>query len=122
MDDILVHGSTPQEHDERLQKVLSTIQKSGLKLNKDKCKLRQTDLNFLGHHIDGDGVRPSEEKVMAIKALQPPRNITELKRCLGMINYLGRFIENLAEALKPLNDLLRSDVTWTWGPNQDFFL
>ena len=115
MDDIIVCGSSMKQHDVRLQKALEVIQQSGLKLNKDKCVLRKSSLNFLGHHIDANGVRPAREKVEAIVKLPAPSNVTELRRCLGMINYLGRYIGNLASMAKPLNDLLRNDSAWTWG-------
>jgi hypothetical protein len=36
MDDVLVCGSSQKEHDERLEKVLSAIEKAGLTLN-EKC-------------------------------------------------------------------------------------
>ncbi|XP_024117381.1 uncharacterized protein K02A2.6, partial [Oryzias melastigma] len=48
MDDILVHGATMEEHDARLEKVLHRIDSAGLKLNKEKCSLRQSQLRFLG--------------------------------------------------------------------------
>jgi hypothetical protein len=86
MDDILVYGRTMQEHDERLKKVLATIQKSGLRLNKDKCILRKEEIDFLGHHLTPAGVQPSPAKKMAITKLSPPKNITELRSFIGMTN------------------------------------
>lgn len=37
MDDVLVYGKTESEHNDRLDKVLKTMQKVGMTLNKDKC-------------------------------------------------------------------------------------
>ena len=42
MDDILVHGKTQAQHDERLVKVLNRLQESGLTLNSEKCTFSQT--------------------------------------------------------------------------------
>ena len=119
MDDILVYGATQAEHDARLLKVMEVIRKSGLKLNKAKCNLRQNSIDFLGHKVDQNGISPSVGKIEAVKNLHPPRNVTELKRVLGMINFLGRYVKNLATVLKPMNDLLKSDSLWQWGPSQD---
>ena len=47
-----------------------------------------------------------------------PNNVPELRRVMGMINYLGRFIPNLATEMHPMSDLLKSDSVWTWGPPQ----
>ena len=119
MDDVLVWGSTTEEHDTRLQRVMTTIKESGLKLNKSKCVFRRSSLDYMGHRISSLGISPSEEKCDAVSQLSSPTNVTELKRCLGLFNYLGRFTKDLATVLKPLNDLLRSDAVWTWGPRQD---
>lgn len=58
MDDILVHGKDEKEYEERLQKVLQILERAGLKLNGRKCRLRQKQLNYLGHRIDGEGIWP----------------------------------------------------------------
>ena len=116
MDDVLVWGSTTEEHDTRLQRVMTTIKESGLKLNKSKCVFRRSSLDYMGHRISSLGISPSAEKYDAVSQLSSPTNVTELKRCLGLFNYLGRFAKDLATVLKPLNDLLRSDAVWTWGP------
>lgn len=50
------------------------------KLSKEKCKLRQTQLQFLGHIVDKQGVRPDKGKIEAIRNMLPPRNTTELKQ------------------------------------------
>lgn len=118
MDDILVYGSTMEEHDARLDKVFSRIESAGLKLNKEKCSLRQSQLRFLGHLIDHSGVRPDPDKVEAISQLPPPRNVQELKRVLGMVNYLGKYIPALATIGQPLYELLKMKNIWTWGPSQ----
>lgn len=118
MDDILVFGATQEEHDERLKKVLDTIEKSGLKLNKPKCKIGKTEIDFVGHFFCGDGVSPSTEKVKAVMELEKPTSVTELKRVLGMFNYLGRFVPNMSTISKPMTDLLRKDTEWCWGPRQ----
>lgn len=52
MDDILVYGATDEQHDSRLEKVMQRIQAAGMKLNRDKCSIRQSQLRFLGHLID----------------------------------------------------------------------
>ncbi len=44
MDDILVHAPDDPDHDMNLEECLKTVHNSGLRLNKDKCKFRQTQL------------------------------------------------------------------------------
>ena len=64
-------------------------------------------------------MKPDPTKLDAILKMEDPQNVSQLRRWLGMVNYLGRFIPNLSEELKPLNSLLRKDCVWTWGPAQD---
>ena len=47
--------------------------------------------------------------------MPPPSNLTELRSLMGMLNYLGRFLKNLATTLKPISDLLKADVNFKWG-------
>ncbi|XP_053149441.1 uncharacterized protein LOC128344030 [Hemicordylus capensis] len=55
MDDIIVYGITKDERDERMAQVLEMIRAAGLKLNESKCLLGQTELTYLGPHIDEHG-------------------------------------------------------------------
>ena len=61
IDDVLIHGHTQEEHDERLLKVLCRLQKEGLTLNKEKCKFSQQQVPFLGQVVDESGIRPDPE-------------------------------------------------------------
>ena len=47
-----------------------------------------------------------------------PTNVAELRRFLGMVNYLGRYLQNLSSVLQPVTELLEKDRAWTWGPPQ----
>ena len=119
MDDILVYGCDMKDHDECLNKVMKVLNDKGLKLNMSKCKFRQDKITFLGQSISKDGVGIDEDKVKAVQNLPEPTNVMELRRALGMINYLGSHLSQLSSVLKPLNDLLKGDVSWYWGPEQE---
>ena len=62
---------------------------------------------FLGHCLDAKGVRPTSEKIDAIANAPAPRNVSELRSYLGMLNYYHRFLPNLSSLLSPLHNLLR---------------
>ena len=118
-DDVLVHGTTVKQHDDRLDAVLNRIIASGLRLNENKCKIRQNSLAFLGHIIDKDGCRPDPDKVTAIADISRPTNITEIRQFSGMINFLSKYVPNLSAMMVPINDLLKKDREWTWDAAQD---
>ena len=118
LDDILVYGTTQEEHDKNLLAVLTRLSKAGLTLNKEKCQFGQTRIQFLGQLVDGSGARPDPEKIKTIQQMKPPTNISEVRRFLGMVNQLSKFCPNLAEQTKPLCDLLSTKNAWLWGPSQ----
>ncbi|KAK7107196.1 hypothetical protein V1264_015153 [Littorina saxatilis] len=118
MDDTIVYGRTMEEHDRRLDAVLERIEKSGLKLNKSKCHLRQKEVKYFGHRISEAGVSPDPDKVKAIRDMPPPTNVTELRTLCGMLNYLTKFVPHMASTLKPITNLLQKETAWCWGPAQ----
>ena len=118
-DDIIVWGSTPAEHDERLQHVLEKCREANLKLNKKKCEFRLNELKFVGHIFSADGVRADPEKVEAISGMLSPRDKSDLRCFLGMINYLGKFMPNLSEKTALLRSLLEKDVLWSWSDKHE---
>ena len=66
LDDILVTGSTPHEHLQNLAVVLERLSQHGIRLKEKKCSFMQESVDYLGHHIDAQGVRTSPSKVEAI--------------------------------------------------------
>ena len=53
--------------------------------------------------------------VTAIQDVPLPRNVGDIRRFLGMVNQMGKFIPNLAQKTKSLRDLLVQENLWTWG-------
>ena len=86
----------------------------GLKLNNEKTELNKHDTEFLGHRISGAGIRLDDTKVEVIQNLPDPKNVTELKRVLGMMNFLRCFIPNMSTILWPDTELLKRDKGQTW--------
>ena len=118
MDDVLIHGRTPEEHDARLEKVLQRLQDAGLTLNLQKCQFSQSEVKFLGQVVNRDGIHPDPDKVRAIQEVQPPKTVSDIRRFLGMCNHLSKFAPNLAEKTKPLRELLNKHNQWTWEEPQ----
>ena len=73
---------------------------------------------ILLHIISHKGISPNPERIEAVKKLKSPTNVAELRRVIGMIYYLGRFLPDLPSVMKPITDLLKSDIAWRLGPPQ----
>ena len=119
VDDVLVFGSNKRELDSRLMRSLERIRTAGVTLNKDKCEFGKDKISFLGHTIDGEGIHADPEKTDAIKRMEPPTSITELRRFMGMVNQLGKFSAKLSGLTHPLRMLLGTKNSWSWGEAQE---
>ena len=71
-------------------------------------------MDYLGHTIDAEGLHATTSKVQAIVQAPVPENQQQLRSFLGLINYYGKFMPNLATILKPLNSLLQKHRQWEW--------
>lgn len=118
MDDILVHGATIEEHDERLEAVLKRLEEANATLNPEKCLFAQETVSFLGQLVGKNGIQADPAKVEAVNRMPQPTNVAEMRRFLGMVNQLGKYIPNLAEKSQPLRDLLSEKNAWIWESKQ----
>ncbi|XP_055706053.1 uncharacterized protein K02A2.6-like isoform X1 [Phlebotomus papatasi] len=111
IDDIIVGGSSKEECRNNLIKVLERLSNFNVKVNKKKCVFFQENVEFLGHVLSGEGVRPMKSKLIEIDQAQRPRDVTSLKAYLGLLTYYGKFIKNLSMKLAPLYSLLKAGTT-----------
>ncbi len=91
VDDILVSGSNDEEHLVNLDKVIKRLSEAGLRLKKKKCAFMVEEIVYLGQKINRQGIQPVEEKVRAITQAPAPKNVSEVRSYLGMIEKLDLF-------------------------------
>lgn len=115
LDDICVTGTNTQNHLRNLRAVLERLRNMGMTIKLSKCLFLQKCVKYLGFIIDKEGLRPDPAKLEAISSAPQPKNVSELKSFLGMLNYYGKFIPNLSTLLHPLHGLLRKEVSWEWN-------
>ena len=115
IDDILITGTTDEEHLKRLREVLKRLKAHGLRAKKEKCYFLRESVEYLGHRVDAEGLHTLPSKVKAIVDAPAPQNIQQLRSFLGLLNYYSRFIPNLATTIHPLNGLLREGERWNWS-------
>ena len=117
IDDILISTSDERSHLDVLGEVLTRLEKHGLRLKREKCQFLMSSVEYLGHQVDASGIRPMPDKIDAVINAPPPKNVSELRSFLGLVNYYGKFVPNLSTLLHPLNHLLKVDVKWKWTPS-----
>jgi hypothetical protein len=117
-DDIIVFAETPQQRNERLRRCLSRLREFNVTRNSSKCRFSRREAEFLAMRLSAAGIQPTESKVEAVKAFKEPRNATEVRSFLGLVTFVARFIENLADKALPLQKLTKKNSTWKWGERQ----
>lgn len=116
-DDILIHGKDIREHNDMLTQVLHKLRKAGLTLKKEKCQIGVSSVEYLGHTISCEGIKPKMNLVDASLSTVAPTNVDELKSFLGLSEYYFKFIQNNASLVEPLRNLLRARNTFQWDEN-----
>ena len=117
LDDMIITGKSDDEHLQNLESVLKRLSEYNLKANLDKTEFLKDSVTFCGHVIDKEGLHKTQGKIEAIRDAPPPENVTQLKSILGLINYYGKFLPDLASVLHPLHELLRKETKWKWTKN-----
>ena len=117
VDDIIVTGRTWEEHDTILRATLDRAAAKNLKLNPDKLTVGAHEVEYFGHIISADGLKPDPTKVKAIQDMPPPVDKKKPQTMLGMINYLAQFAPQLSETTKPIRDL-KDDAEFLWDQPQ----
>ena len=103
------------QHDEALLRVLQRAREYNIKLNKDKMQLHLPELVYIGHRVSTAGIKPDPAKVAAIKQMPALKSVPDVRRFLGMCNYLARSIPKLSQVSEPLRKLLEADRVFQWG-------
>ena len=76
-------------------------------------------LDSIGDVISKEGMKPNPAKVSAIKEFPRPESKEYLQRFLGMIKYLGIFVQDLSQKSNQMRQLLKNDVLFNWTENMD---
>ena len=119
IDDVLIASTDAEEHKQHLQLVLNHFQEYGVIINPPKCQFGATQLDFLGHRVNSQGICPLPDKVQAIQDFPEPKTQRKLREFLGLVNFYHRFIPHCAHELQPLHKLLTvskhktKDIQWT---------
>ena len=103
IDDILIMGSSFEEHLSLVHKVLQTLENYKFKVKSDKCDFFRTEIEFLGHIISQSGIRKTPEYVQKIRDYPRPQTKGELREFLGFINFQRKFLPKCSVLQRPLS-------------------
>lgn len=115
LDDILIFSKSFEEHLRHVDLLMSAIEQECFKLNFVKCSFAFQEVQYLGHVLSADSVRPLQDNLIAIREFPIPTNRKNVRQFLGKINFYHKFIPNASSVLEPFHNLLRNNVVFSWS-------
>jgi hypothetical protein len=111
---ILIYSQNEQEHEEHLRKVLQRLRDCQLYAKLSKCEFWISEVLFLGHIINREGLDVDPKKVTTILDWKAPKDVRGIKSFIGMASYYRRFIEGFSKTARPMTTLLAKKVEFKW--------
>ena len=106
------------EHFENLNRIVQRLKYSGATASGLKAILCKAEFQVVGHLVSYEGRKPSTERVGVIQRWGPCENTSEVRQFLGSVTYMKMFIEGYTIMARPLTRLLKDDVEFEWGEEQ----
>ena len=105
LDDAIGSDDSSMAHAATLATFFARLRFHNLKLSLNKTRIGAARVDFLGHVISQDGLRPNDDKIAALAQMPMPRDIKQLRSLLGGLSYYRKFLPNIAK-MRALNHVL----------------
>src|SRR6201995_2360799 len=113
-DDIIIFSETEEQHIKDLRQVCTRLQENKFYADPIKCEFFTKVIHILGHTIENNKIIPTFEKVKKIEDWPTPTTQKQLQGFIGTVNYISRYIPQLANEAAPLTELCGNTKTWEW--------
>ncbi|KAK9109466.1 hypothetical protein Sjap_017526 [Stephania japonica] len=114
IDDIMIYSKTQDEHSHHLRVTLHTLKDNRLYAKLSKCEFWVSEVKFLGHVVNVEGISVDSSKVEAIQKWPTPTMVSDVRSFLGLAGYYRRFVEGFSRIALPLTRLTQKDVEFIW--------
>ena len=115
IDDILCFSESLEDHLKHLTIIFQKLREHGLKLKLRKCSFLQSETSYLGYRLTNQGIKPEDDKIKAIRELEPPTTKKEVRSFIGSCSYYRKFLPNFSGIAKPLIELTKKNTRFKWG-------
>ncbi len=126
IDDLIIFGDSPEELNDNIRKILERLDKYHFRIAIKKCDFEPTqEIEFLGHHISFNKIRPGSKSSSILKDIVNPNDekhskdkAAKLHTFIGIVNWFSKYIPDCQRQLKPLLDVRLDIDKWEWGEKQ----
>lgn len=119
LDDILLPSVDFNKGVESLKSILEMFRKAGLTFRLSKCHFFRTSIEYLGHELSKDGIKPGTLKTKAVTLYPKPTSVHEVRRFVGLVSHFRKFVKNFAIIARPLTVLTKKGVSFRWEHEQE---
>ena len=116
MDDLFVYDDTISDHEMHLEFTLQKLCKNHLFLEEAKCNLFSSNMDCLGHLIDDRDLHTDADKMACVCNWPMPKNLKDIQRFLGLVQYLAHFMPDVTAYTGPLTVICRNGQLFYWKP------
>jgi hypothetical protein len=119
LDDVTVYSKNKDDHLTHLRVVLLRCRKYDISLNPKKSIFAVEQGKLLGFIVSSDEMIIDPERTQVITKLPPPTSKKSMQSFLGQINFVRRFVPSFSEMVRPLQNLIKKDTQYHWGPTEN---
>lgn len=123
LDNVIIYPKSEEEHKAHIKTLFDILKKDGLVVSEKKCQCGRSSLLFLGHIMDGDGIKTNPEKISKIVEWPTPENISHVRGFLNLCTYYKRFITKFSTIASPLYKLTEGSpkpgTSIKWGREEE---
>ncbi len=118
IDDVLISGEDEESYVANVKSVFQRFRDFGVVVHPKKAKLGLTELEYVGHVVDKEGLHFSKEKRIEVLNFPKPTTQKHVQMFLGLANYFRDHVANITELLAPLREMIvqhekRKKIMWT---------
>ena len=88
LDDIIIYSCSFHDHLDHLNDVFSRLRSANVKLKPSKCSFARSSVEYLGHVVSHDGIKPDPSKIAAVENFPVPQCVRDVRSFLGLANKL----------------------------------
>jgi hypothetical protein len=115
VDDILIATSASlEQHREAVHGVLDILEQNDLFIKPEKCIWEAPRVDYLGLILERGITCMDPAKVKGVANWPIPCSVKQVRSFLGFCNFYQPFIYQFSHIARPLNELTRKDICWTW--------
>jgi hypothetical protein len=111
LDDIVIFSNSFKQHRAHVREVLHRLRAANLYCSPKKTKIFQSEVKFLGHYVvSADSIQSDNKKIAQIQSWPTPKSAKGVKKFLGTIQWMKKFIWGLQKYVGTLTPLTSTKI------------